>query len=660
MKLFDKNSDISIVLSPNADEAIVLAAKDLQRDLRRLSGKKNGFPITTSASAPIICIQPTHEGTAEAYSVKVTDLGVSITGSDILGTVYGIYAFSTNYLNILPVYRLTDIFPDVCAELEIDNKTVTSKTRQIKFRGWFINDEDLLCDFRDGGGRRDLDYGYYQQVLHPDVLDMVLETALRMEINLVIPGSLADIDNPAEAEMIAAVVRRGLYVSTHHIEPVGASFFAIENYLKKRGRSNENLSIISNPGLFEEVWKYYIDKWAKYGKRVVWQIGLRGKGDRAVWKGDPNFTDDSEAARGAIVSKAINTQHRLISEALGTTDFPSTITMWSEMSGLYGSGVLDLPEGSTIVLSDTGHTQMFTENFYSAPRYPKWNYGIYYHTSFWYEGPHLAEGCDLRKMTFSYNEARKMDSLSYSMVNISNLRPVHFSVWFNSQLMNNPNEFDMDVTLKSMLNSLYGNDAAALEPMHKEYYECFAAMQIEDLLYRYSRLNVTRHDYGKLNFPEYPATDGYLRHAGIKMKQGMYLAKDHALFLQTIRTSMEKWKDLYNKLCVLEPSLSAKSQEYIRKFLKFETYYMMQLSKWVLEISTILYDRDDNKRKESLSRAVNILSDILETRKVLEQGHWAGWHNGDRKIGIADLIILSEAAYREGIVTPPPKKHAAF
>ena len=660
MKLFDKLNDIAIVMEDGADDAIVLAVKDLQRDLRYLSGHKDGFAITTDDTAPAIRVQTVSGGTAEAYTISVDDSGITVTGTDVLGTVYGIYTVSTKLLHILPVWRVTDILPNPQEEMHLQSQTITSAPRPIRYRGWFLNDEDLLCDFRDGGGRRNIDYGFYQQVIHPDVLDMVLETALRMEVNLIIPGSLADIDNPAEEEMIAAVARRGLYVSTHHIEPVGASFFAIENYLKKRGRSNENLSIISNPGLFEEVWKYYIDKWAKYGKRVVWQIGLRGKGDRAVWKSDPNFTDDSEAARGAIVSKAINTQHRLISEALGTTDFPSTITMWSEMSGLYGSGVLDLPEGSTIVLSDTGHTQMFTENFYSAPRYPKWNYGIYYHTSFWYEGPHLAEGCDLRKMTFSYEEARKMDSLSYSMVNISNLRPVHFSVWFNSYLMNSPADFDMDKTLKSMLSMLYGDDAAVLEPMHREYYECFASLQIEDLLQRYSRLNVTRHDYGALNFPEYPATDGYLRHAGIKMKEGRYLAKDHELFRQTIRASMEKWKNLYEKFGVLESSLSAQSQEYLRKFLKFEAYYMMQLSKWVLEISTILYDNDNNTTKESLQRAVGILSNILEARKVLEQGHWAGWHNGDKKIGIADLITLSENAYREGVVVPPPKKQAAF
>lgn len=659
MKLFDKYADTSIVLCTDAPAAISLAAADLQRDLRRLSGKESGFPITTECSAVAIQILTVPTGEAEAYTVTVSDNGVTITGSDVLGTVYGIYAFSTKCLNVLPVWRVTDIFPETREEMSVENQVITSLPRTIRFRGWFINDEDLLCKFKDGGGFRDLDYGYYQQVLHPDVLDMVLETALRMEINLVIPGSLADIDNPAEEAMIAAVTRRGLYVSQHHIEPVGVSFFACENYLKKRNRTGENLSYYSNPDLMEEVWQYYVNKWAKYGDRVVWQVGLRGKGDAPIWRTDPTFPDSFEA-RGAIVSKAIQAQQRMIRQALGTDNFTSTVTLWSEVSGLYGSGYLDIPASTTIVLSDTGHSQMFTENFYNVPRNNIHKYGIYYHTSFWYEGPHLSEGCNLRKMAFSYEEARKMNSLTYSMVNISNLRPVHFSVWFNAYLMNDPNGFDTDKTLDMQLQALYGKDAAKIRPLMDEYYNCIAELQVEDLVYRYNGLNVTRHEYGELDFPEFTATDGYLRFAGIRMKRGRYYAKDDQLFVDTMTQSLEKWNALYKKLCEIESELSPQSAEYFRKFLKFETFYMMQLTRWLLAIKTILHSKIDAERADALPVALDALDRILEARKVLEQGDWEGWHNGEKKIGIADLITLTHDAYHEGIKAPPPQKHANF
>ena len=45
MKLFDKNYDTYIVLEHDTDEAVRLAAIDLQRNLRQLSGKLKGFNI---------------------------------------------------------------------------------------------------------------------------------------------------------------------------------------------------------------------------------------------------------------------------------------------------------------------------------------------------------------------------------------------------------------------------------------------------------------------------------------------------------------------------------------------------------------------------------------------------------------------------------------
>ena len=42
---------------------------------------------------------------------------------------------------------------------------------------------------------------------------------------------------------------------------------------------------MENPQLLEEVWEYYAEKWAEF-ENVVWQTGLRGKGDRPVWQND--------------------------------------------------------------------------------------------------------------------------------------------------------------------------------------------------------------------------------------------------------------------------------------------------------------------------------------------------------------------------------------
>lgn len=280
IRLFDSDTTASIVCDKGAPEAVVLALRDLQRNLRTLANRETGFEICLAGSDPAIRVATDPSiGSSEAYTIRVCDAEITIMGSDTLGTVYGIYAFTEKCLGILPFYRLTDLFPEKCREKWLEEQTITSPERSVRFRGWFLNDEDLLSEFRYSGGHREIDYPFYRDIMDTDVLDRILETALRMEINLVIPASFLNIDNPDEARLADAVTRRGLYISQHHVEPVGVSYFSADAYVKRFGNDGEQVSFLSNRERMVEIWRYYIEKWAKYGDRVIWQLGLRGKAD---------------------------------------------------------------------------------------------------------------------------------------------------------------------------------------------------------------------------------------------------------------------------------------------------------------------------------------------------------------------------------------------
>ena len=71
-----------------------------------------------------------------------------------------------------------------------------------RYRGWFINDEDLLTEWFGDGGRRDIAYRYYHQVTSPKATRHVFEALLRLQCNLVIPASFVDIRNPAEERLV--------------------------------------------------------------------------------------------------------------------------------------------------------------------------------------------------------------------------------------------------------------------------------------------------------------------------------------------------------------------------------------------------------------------------------------------------------------------------
>lgn len=652
MLLFDRSCTIGILVDAAAPEPVRLAAADLQRDLRRLAGRDDGFALLPDGvDAHAIHITTEAGDTPEGYTVRVGEEGVSITGTDTLGTVFGIYAFSTHCLGVLPLHRMIDCFPAARAAMTLAPRTVTSPVRRVRFRGWFLNDEDLLTDFRPGGGRRDIDYPFYENVMHTDVLDMALETALRLEINLVIPSSFVDIANPDEEKLVRAVCRRGLYISQHHVEPMGVSYFAADAYMKRHGAPDEAVSFVRNRARMEEIWRDYAARWAVWGDRVVWQFGLRGKADQSVWKADPSVPM-SPAARGAIITDAIAVQHRIVSETLGRTDFPSTATLWMEGAELYGRGHLRIPDQTIVVFSDVGFSQLFGDDFYRVERGAGKHYGVYYHAGFWGEGPHLAEGCDLRKMAFSYREAWAKRSLDYSILNVSNIRPLHIAVWLNARLLADPAGTDSADAADAMLHDLFGDAAEQVKPLFWAYYDTIADLGSAELIDRCRRYEFCYHDYGPLDFPELPVTDGLLRSIGRRILDGRHYTVDDARFGEVLEASLARWEALSVRMDAAAPTLPADCRRYFAQFLQFETFYMLQMTRWLLACRTMMQAKDAAARGGACTAACAALTAILEARTILEQDSWAGWHNGEKKINVSGLLALTKQTYLKKEITP--------
>ncbi len=645
MRVFSASHTVPIVLPPNACEAIVLAARDLQRDLRRLSGSCNGFALLSDQTSNAIQIQTVPGGAPESYTVRVEPHRILIHGADTLGTVYGIYAFSTRCLQVLPMHAFMDLFPPVRQQLDIPQQQFVSPERKVRFRGWFLNDEDLLSELKIGG-KRNIDYPFYGNVMDLSVLDMVLEAAARLEINLIIPGSFVDICNPDEEALVSAVCRRGLYVSQHHAEPVGVSYFAAENYLKEKGLE-ESVSFCTNRVRMEQIWRVYIEKWAKYGKQVIWQLGLRGKGDQAVWKADPSVPADGQT-RGAIITDAIATQHAMICHALGSDDFSSTATLWNEGSELYGDGFLTLPPNTIAVFADFGISQMFGEDLYTTPSLPGRQYGVYYHVAFWNLGPHLTEGCDPRKMAYCYQDAMKLDRLTYSILNVSNVRPMHMSVTLNAAVLQSPETFCADEAVLNFHRAVFGDFAEQTALLQREYYHAFADIGKTPLRQAAQAWHFYYRDHKDLPFTENPGTDGEIAWIGKCALRGWSGPGTPALtpeLVEILKSSANRFESLYQKLEVIVPSLPQEARGYLQRFLMYQTKHMYLMTRWAI-CCMALTSGDTPKDRLSLygTQACEYLRTLLQARTVLEQGPWKHWHRGDKKINIPALLEATQAA----------------
>ena len=645
MIVFDKQHDLPIIVKKDIDEAILLAVKDLQRNLRDLSGKQDGFEIVNDVLLPGIYVELIHSNDAESYGIKILKDRILITGSDVLGTVYGVYAFATKCLQIQPVYRLVDLFPAQKESLELEEIEFSSAPKQVRFRGWFINDEDLLSELKISGGVRDIDYDFYKDVIDVDVLDMILETALRLEMNMIIPASLVDIDNPDEEKLVQAVCRRGMYISMHHIEPMGVSYFGAEKYLKRNGYADEQLSFIQNRDRMVEIWTYYAKKWSKYASHVIWQLGLRGKGDQAVWQADPNVPDSMEF-RGAIITDAINTQYEIIRSVLNTDDFYSTATLWNEGSELCGMGYLKLPANTIPVFADLGLDQMFGEDLYKIGQNMDCKYGVYYHAQFWTLGPHLTEGCNPIKMAYCYKEAAKTGQLVYSILNISNVRPLHISAMMNAAILKEPLTCDAGAKLLSWDKEVFGEFGSQVNEIRKGYYASFADFGTDAVKKTANLWHFYYREYEDLPFIRNAATDGQVAFFGkalIRGKINNKLPDPDATTKALFEKSAKDFEALYRKAQLLEEKLEKDTVLYFQQFIKYPILHMQMLSLWDI----VCIDLTDKSlplefRQARATYGCECLERILQERVVLEQGQWKHYHRGEKKVNIRELLRLTD------------------
>ncbi len=156
-----------LVVSSAAPSGVLAAAEDLATDMEKVFGSKPSVLHQMPASAPSAIVIGEVPGTrgllqagapAESFGIDVECPAgrnglprVHLAGADMRGTVFAIYQFSQQFLGVDPMYFWTDNQPRKRASL-----TIPANFRQLfpapvfRYRGFFINDEDLLTGWAPG------------------------------------------------------------------------------------------------------------------------------------------------------------------------------------------------------------------------------------------------------------------------------------------------------------------------------------------------------------------------------------------------------------------------------------------------------------------------------------------------------------------------------
>jgi hypothetical protein len=354
-----------IVADSILSRAVRRAVSALERDIRNTCLRSGGEFLDIVLKKEE-CIPKEEYIQKECFVIKALEHNkLGIYASDDLGLIYGIYHISKTFLSVDEFWFWNEqVFKKKRGYQVPDDYTYESKPYKVRFRGWFINDEVLLSEWKpvvDGSVKEDYPW------------EMAFEALLRCGGNMTIPGT--DF-NAARFRDLAD--EYGLYITHHHAEPLGAEMFS-------RVYPKLEASFDKYPDLFIGLWEKAIAKQKKY--HVIWNLGFRGQGDRPFWADDPSY--DTKAKRGQLISKLIRKQYEMVrSHDAGAV---CCTNLYGEIMELYQGGYIDLPDDVIRIWADNGYGKMVSRRqnnhnprVMALPgRGDTGAHGIYYHASFY-------------------------------------------------------------------------------------------------------------------------------------------------------------------------------------------------------------------------------------------------------------------------------------
>lgn len=430
-------------------EPIKRAIDNLKRDLDKV------FLASEKKGAQICLVERPSE--IECYCLRVSGNKLEIQAGDELGFIYGIYEVSRSILGISNFWFWND--QKVAPQIEIqlpDTYQLESKPFEVRFRGWFINDEVLL-------------HTWCVDRKKEKPWEMVFEALLRCGGNMVIPGTDK---NAISYRKLASDM--GLFITHHHAEPLGAEMFA-------RAFPHLRASYAEHASKFHKLWKESIEKQKDW--KVIWNLGFRGQGDCPFWENDPQYA--TKQSRGELMSQLIQIQYDMVRQVI-----PNAVcctNLYGEIMELYRDGYLKLPDDVIKIWADNGYGKMVTRRqnnhnprIYALPEEGNTGkHGIYYHVSFY--DLQAANHITMLPNTPEFvkeelNNVLEHNVKDFWIINCSNVKPHLYFLDFISNIWRNGN-VDVDEHRINYVVEYYGRKNA------KEVANCIKAYHAYSVAY---------------------------------------------------------------------------------------------------------------------------------------------------------------------------------
>jgi len=493
----------TIYVDTGAERPVARVAADFASDLQKVSGKApDVVHDLNGVKGPVVIIgdlghSPVIDGLVAAGKLKVDaiagqweayeqavvdhpapgiDKALVVVGADKRGAVFGAYDLSAR-IGVSPWYWWADV--PVTAHDEVSVAGVANDKPQVKYRGFFINDEDPAF----GGWAKEKFGG-----VNHEAYAHVFELLLRLKGDYLWPAmwgrSIAD-DDP---QSLDTADEYGVVLGTSHHEPMTRAQAEWHRHLDSRITGGA-WDYTKNAANLRAFWTGGMAR-AKTHDYVV-TVGMRGDGDEPM----------SAGTATQLLEQIVADQRRIIADVTGkpADRTPQVWALYKEVQAYYDHG-MKVPDDVTLLFSDDnwGNLRRLPD-LTAKPR--AGGYGIYYHFDY-VGGPRNYKWINTNQIEKTWQQmdlAWEAGARRLWIVNVGDIKPMEYPMSFFFDMAWNPAAMTPDA-VKAYPEAWAGRQFGP------------AAPEIGDILTQYSKYTARRKpelvDANSFSLDNYHEWDG--------------------------------------------------------------------------------------------------------------------------------------------------------
>lgn len=651
-----KDGNFQIVVSGHEVEPVKLAVATLSKDFEKVMHYKPEISQRAD-NAKGIDIVVVNESTDDLLIDKlllrsldgfeshriycdVLKRRIYIHGKDMRGTIYALYTFSEQFLEVPALWYFSSWEPQYKKQVMISSDfDYYQKSPQVRYRAWFPNDTDLFEPWRKLSKEND---------------ELWLETMLRLKLNTVeLEATVTYPDYKLNSR--AALLRKyGLILTSHHHVACNNNLMNWEGYWRTVRKMEPPKLLLSDEESLREFWQYSIETVCRDKQENLWQISFRGINDQPFWAA---FSDapETDKERAEVINRMIRIQLDMIKEATGEKDPFVRMTFYDELSDLLAKDYLQPPTGEnmlwTFVAGRRDHYPYDDLVAFDTKKQVK--LGYYMNLQFTSTGAHLAPAEGPWKMEFNYRYVNTRGPLTFSVVNAGNLREFVMEMAANARMMWDMQLYDTDSFLLDFCTQYFGKKhAAKVAKLYHDYYyaywqqkpSVFPNMErqfiFQDL--RYSRV----FDQIGKRFQDFSPNPLY--DIGFERIPGRTFRIDGNNQVDSLIAGMERavfrFGEVSRRCEDLLKQLPCQDQRFFRDNLAAPCHYMEALSRSLYHF--VLAYKNTDERVENLDAAIRQLEEARDTLYATQEGVFATWYTGDSFNGKFNIPAKLKLLYK--------------